>query len=65
VLLKQAAAVAKGSPNAKATKVGSVTKAQIMDIVKTKFEDLNSPDFEQAAMMIRGTARSMGIEVLD
>jgi large subunit ribosomal protein L11 len=65
VLLKQAAAVAKGSPNAKATKVGSVTKAQIMDIVKTKFEDLNATDVEQAAMMIRGTARSMGIEVLD
>lgn len=65
VLLKQAAAVAKGAANAKLNRVGSVTAAQVMDIVKAKFEDLNAPDFEQAAKMIRGTARSMGIEVLD
>jgi large subunit ribosomal protein L11 len=65
VLLKQAAAVAKGAANAKLNRVGSVTAAQVLDIVKAKFEDLNAPDFEQAAKMIRGTARSMGIEVLE
>ncbi len=65
VLLKQAAAVAKGAQNAKTDRVGSVTAAQIADIVKTKFADLNARDPEHAARMIRGTARSMGIEVLD
>lgn len=65
VLLKQAAGVAKGAVNAKTDRVGSVTAAQIADIVKTKFADLNARDHEHAALMIRGTARSMGIEVLD
>lgn len=65
VLLKQAAAVAKGATNAKTDRVGSVTAAQVAEIVKTKFEDLNARDHEHAARMIRGTARSMGIEVLD
>jgi large subunit ribosomal protein L11 len=65
VLLKQAAGVAKGAQNAKTDRVGSVTKAQVAEIVKTKFEDLNARDHEHAALMIRGTARSMGIEVLD
>lgn len=65
VLLKQAAGVAKGAVNAKTDRVGSVTAAQIADIVKTKFADLNARDHAHAALMIRGTARSMGIEVLD
>lgn len=65
VLLKQAAGIAKGAVNAKTDRVGSVTAAQIAEIVKTKFEDLNARDHEHAALMIRGTARSMGIEVLD
>lgn len=65
VLLKQAAGIAKGAVNAKTDRVGSVTAAQILDIVKTKFEDLNARDHAHAALMIRGTARSMGIEVLD
>ena len=65
VLLKQAAAIAKGATNAKTDRVGSVTAAQVAEIVKTKFEDLNARDAEHAARMIRGTARSMGIEVLD
>ena len=64
-LLKQAAGIAKGAVNAKTDRVGSVTAAQILDIVKTKFEDLNARDHAHAALMIRGTARSMGIEVLD
>lgn len=65
VLLKQAAAVAKGSQNAKATKVGKVTGAQVREIAKTKFADMNAPNIEHAARIIAGTARSMGIEVLD
>jgi len=65
VLLKQAAQVAKGAANPKADKVGRVTKAQVMDIAKTKFNDMNSSSLEQACRVISGTARSMGIEVVD
>lgn len=65
VLLKQAAQIAKGAGNPKADKVGSVTREQVMEIAKTKFEDLNSSSLEQASLMIEGTARSMGVEVVD
>ena len=65
VLLKQAAQIAKGSGNPKAEKVGSVTRDQLVEIAKTKFEDLNAPDLDQAALIIAGTARSMGLEVVD
>jgi large subunit ribosomal protein L11 len=65
VLLKQAAQVAKGAANPKADKVGKVTRAQIMEIVKTKAEDMNVANPEAAAKVIAGTARSMGIEVVD
>jgi large subunit ribosomal protein L11 len=65
VLLKQAAQIAKGSANAKAEKVGVVTQKQLQDIAKRKFEDLNSPDLEHAARIIAGTARSMGLDVVD
>ena len=65
VLLKQAAQVAKGAANPKADKVGKVTKAQVLDIAKTKFQDMNSSSLEMAARVIAGTARSMGIEVVD
>jgi large subunit ribosomal protein L11 len=65
VLLKQAAQVAKGAANPKADKVGKVTKAQVLDIAKTKFQDMNSSSLETAARVITGTARSMGIEVVD
>lgn len=65
VLLKQAAQVAKGAANAKTDKVGKVTKAQVLDIAKTKFKDMNSSSLEQAAKVIAGTARSMGIEITD
>jgi len=62
VLLKQVAQIAKGSGSPKAEKVGSVTHEQLLDIAKQKYEDLNAPDLEQAAKMIAGTARSMGLE---
>jgi large subunit ribosomal protein L11 len=65
VLLKQAAQVAKGAANPKADKVGKVTKAQLLDIAKVKFQDMNSSSLETAARVIAGTARSMGIEVID
>jgi large subunit ribosomal protein L11 len=65
VLLKQAAQIAKGSGNPKAEKVGSVTQQQLEDIAKTKFEDLNAPNLEHAARIIAGTARSMGLDVVD
>jgi large subunit ribosomal protein L11 len=65
VLLKQAAQIAKGSPSAKLQKVGVVTSKQVMEIAKRKFEDLNAPNLEHAARIIVGTARSVGIEVVD
>jgi large subunit ribosomal protein L11 len=65
VLLKQAAQVAKGAANPKADKVGKVTRAQVLEIAKTKFQDMNSSSLETAARVIAGTARSMGIEVID
>ena len=65
VLLKQAAQVAKGAQNAKTEKVGKVSKAQVLEIARTKFKDLNSSSLDQAAKVIAGTARSMGIEITD
>jgi large subunit ribosomal protein L11 len=65
VLLKQAAQVAKGAANPKTDRVGKVTKAQVLEIAKTKFSDMNSSSLEMAARVIGGTARSMGIEVID
>jgi len=63
VLLKQVAKVAKGSGEPNREKVGSVTRAQVEDIAKTKFDDLNAYDLTAAVRIIEGTARSMGIEV--
>jgi len=65
VLLKQAAKVAKGSGEPNREKVGEVTKKQVQEIAKLKFEDLNAYDLENAVKIIEGTARSMGIEVTE
>ena len=62
-LLKKAAGLAKGSGVPNKDKVGKVTGAQVMDIVKMKMEDLNARDAEHARRMVEGTARSMGITV--
>jgi large subunit ribosomal protein L11 len=62
-LLKKAAGLAKGSATPNKDKVGTVSREQIMEIVKVKAEDLNATDEEMAARMIEGTARSMGIIV--
>jgi large subunit ribosomal protein L11 len=63
VLLKQAAEVAKGSGVPNKEKVGSVTVDQVRKIAEAKMADLNAHDLDNAEMIIRGTARSMGIEV--
>ena len=65
VLLKQAAQIAKGSGNPKLEKVGAVTTEQLKEIARVKYEDLNAPNIDQAALIIAGTARNMGIEVVD
>lgn len=64
-LLKQAAGVAKGAGVPNRDKVGKVTRSQVLDICKKKMADLNARDLEHARRMIEGTARSMGIEVMD
>ncbi len=65
ILLKRACGVAKASGVPHKEKVGSVTKDQIREIAKIKMQDLNTIDIEQAMKMVAGTARSMGIDVVD
>ena len=65
VLLKKAAGLAKGSGIPNRVKVGTVTRAQLEEIVEIKKDDLNAKDVDQAVKLIAGTARSMGIEVSD
>ena len=65
VLLKQEAQLAKGSGVPNKEKVGKVTKSQIRKISETKFKDLNAYSLSQADKIIEGTARSMGIEVVE
>ncbi|WP_237226454.1 50S ribosomal protein L11 [Rubinisphaera sp. JC750] len=65
VLIKQAAQIAKGSGNPLATKVGSISREQVSEIAKTKLDDLNAGNIESASRMIEGTARSMGVEIVD
>jgi len=65
ILLKRAAGLAKGSAVPNKDKVGSVNRAQVVEIAKIKMQDLNAASIESAASMIAGTARSMGLEVKD
>jgi large subunit ribosomal protein L11 len=64
ILLQKAAGIAKGSGVPNRNKAGKVTRAQIDDIVKIKEKDLNATDLRAAGLMIEGTARSMGIDVI-
>ena len=64
VLLKKAAGVDKGAGVPNRDKVGKVTKAQILEIANIKKDDLNANSVEQAAKIIEGTARSMGIDIV-
>ena len=63
VLLKRACGVAKASGTPNKDKVGKVTLEQVKDIAKIKFKDLNTDDIDKAVKIVKGTARSMGIEV--
>jgi large subunit ribosomal protein L11 len=63
VLIKEAIGIAKGSGEPNRNKVGTITRAQLRQIAETKMQDLNANDVEQAAKIIEGTARSMGVEV--
>ena len=65
VLLKKAAGIVRGAARPKAEKVGKVTRAQIREIVKIKKKELNSASEEAGMRVIEGTARNMGIEVVD
>ena len=64
-LIKKAAGVAKGSAVSNKTKVGKITKAQIAEIAKIKMPDLNATTAAAAEEMVAGTARSMGVTVVD
>jgi len=63
VLLKKAVGIKSGSSKPNANKVGTVTRAQLEEIAKTKMEDLNAADLEAAVRIIAGSARSMGLNV--
>jgi large subunit ribosomal protein L11 len=65
VLIKKALNLDKGSAEPNRNKVASITQAQLRDIAQTKLEDLSANDLDQAAKIIAGTARSMGVEVSD
>lgn len=65
VLLKKYANIAKGSGVPNRDKVGTVTRAQVREIVKIKQADLNTADEEAAMRMVEGTALNMGIEIVD
>jgi len=64
-LIKKAAGIIKGSGVPNKEKVGKITSAQVLDIAKTKLPDLNAYSLDKAAAIIRGTARSMGVEIVD
>ncbi len=65
VLLKQAAGLAKGAGAPGREKVGTVKRAEVRRIAEEKMKDLNARDVEHAMRMIEGTARSMGLEIVD
>jgi large subunit ribosomal protein L11 len=65
VLLRKAAGVDRGSSNPPSTKVGRVTRAQVREIAETKMKDLNAIDIEGAMRQIEGTARNMGIDIVE
>lgn len=64
-LLRKAAGVEKGSAEPNRTKVGQITRAQLEEIARLKMPDLNAVDLEGAMRQIEGTARSMGIKIVD
>jgi len=65
ILIKKAAKIDKGSPRPHSDKVGKISRAQAEDIAKAKMPDLNCSTVESAAAMITGSARSMGLEIVE
>jgi len=65
VLLKKAAGIERASANPKIEKVGQVTRAQLKEIAEIKFKDMNANDIEAAMRQLEGTARNMGIRVVE
>ncbi len=65
VLLKREAGLAKASAEPNKMKIGKVTREKVEEIARTKMQDLNATRIEQAVKIIEGTARSMGIEIVD
>jgi large subunit ribosomal protein L11 len=65
VLLKKAAGIDKGSANPQREKVGEVTRSQVKEIAEIKMKDLNANDIESAMRQIEGTARNMGLDVVE
>jgi large subunit ribosomal protein L11 len=65
VLLKKAAGLAKASGEPNKVKIGQVTRTQLAEIAKAKMEDLNTNNVERAMKIIEGSARSMGIEIVE
>ncbi len=64
ILLKRAAGIAKGSGTPNKDKVGKVTEKQVLDIAKQKMPDLNAASLDAAIKSVKGTARSMGLDVV-
>jgi large subunit ribosomal protein L11 len=64
-LIKKAAGLSKGSDNPLKNKVAKLTKAQVLEVVEKKIADLNTNDREEAAKIIAGSCRSMGVEIVD
>lgn len=65
VLIKKAAGIERGSKEPNRNKVAQLTKAQLQEIAQTKMQDLNANDIEAAMKIIAGTARNMGVTVVD
>jgi len=65
VLLKKAAGIEKGSSEPNRTKVGKVTRSQVREIAEVKMKDMNAIDLEDAMRQVEGTARNMGLQVVD
>ncbi len=64
-LIRRAAGIEKGSAKPNTEKVGTITRAQVQEIAEIKMKDLNAIDVEDAMLQIEGTARSMGVKIVD
>ena len=65
VLLKKAANIASGSSEPNKKKIGKLTRAQLLEVARNKMEDMNTNDEQMACRILAGTARQMGLEIVD